>query len=85
MALLTLCMAFISLSNIYDQPTLIEFPPENATWLEEIKYRPITPVILAFLATMLLGINMNIVKYYDRRGFPSDVFAYTCYGVTNLV
>lgn len=37
------------------------------------------------IATLLIAINMNIVKYYDKRGFPADVFAYACYGLTNLI
>ena len=42
-------------------------------------------MVLALFATLFLGVNMNIVKYYDKRGFPSDVFAYSCYGITNLI
>ena len=41
--------------------------------------------MLALAATILLGINMNIVKYYDKQGFPADVFAYSCYGFTNFI
>jgi hypothetical protein len=48
-------------------------------------YKPVTPVILAFFATLLLGLNMNVVKYFDKKGFPADVFAFGCYGATNLV
>jgi hypothetical protein len=47
--------------------------------------KPIFPVTIALLATLLLGLNMNIVKYFDRKGFPADVFAYSCYGFTNLI
>ena len=28
---------------------------------------------------------MNLVKYFDKKGFPADVFAFSCYGATNLI
>lgn len=28
---------------------------------------------------------MNIVKYFDKKGFPADVFAFSCYGATNFI
>jgi len=85
MTLLTICMGLISLSNILDRSTIRMIPPANATQIELMKYHPVTPVLLALLATLLIAINMNIVKYYDKRGFPADVFAYSCYGFTNLI
>jgi drug/metabolite transporter (DMT)-like permease len=85
MALLTICMGLISLSNVLDISTTTLIPPENATYIELLKYHPVTPVTLALIATLLIAINMNIVKYYDKRGFPADVFAYACYGITNFI
>lgn len=77
-------MAFISLSNVLDNSTTTLHPPPDSTSFEALKYHPVTPVTLALFATLLIAINMNIVKYYDKRGFPADVFAYSCYGITNL-
>ena len=85
MVMLSLCMALISLSNIYDKDTRVQQPPPNASELEILTYNPSFPVCLALVATFLLGINMNLVKYYDRKGFPADVFAYACYGFTNFI
>jgi hypothetical protein len=84
MVFLTLCMTMISLSNVLDDDTRTIAPPIDATYFDQLSYRPITPVILALLATLLMGINMNIAKYYDRKGFPADVFVFGCYGVTNF-
>lgn len=84
MVFLTLCMAMISLSNVLDDDTRTIKPPVDATFIEQLGYRPIFPVILALLATLLMGINMNIAKYYDKRGFPAEVFVFGCYGVTNF-
>ena len=85
MIMLTICMALISLSNVFDSPKDEILIPLNLTNFEKILYEPITPVVFALLATMLMGINMNIVKYYSRQGFPPDVFAFSCYGLTNIV
>jgi hypothetical protein len=60
-------------------------PPADASDLEILFYRPVTPVSLALFATMLLGLNMNLVKYFDKRGFPADVFAFGCFGASNFV
>ncbi len=84
MVFLTLCMTMISLSNVLDDDTRTVVPPIDATYFELLSYRPITPVILALLATLLMGVNMNIAKYYDRKGFPADVFVFGCYGFTNF-
>lgn len=65
MALLTACMACISLSNVLDQSTAILEPSLLDNEIEKLKFHPVTPVMLALAATLLLGINMNIVKYYD--------------------
>lgn len=86
MTLLTACMASISLSDLVrveSASTLIANVDELT--FDTLKYKPITPVLLALVATLFLGINMNIVKYYDKNGFPSDVFAFSCYGVTNFL
>ena len=85
MAMLFLCMTFISLSNFVDKDTLLFQPPPDSTLGQTLLYRPITSVLSALLATILLGINMNVVKYFDKQGFPADVFAYTCYGASNLL
>lgn len=67
MLMLTICMALISLSNVWDYNTGADiFIPEGLSPLQNLKYEPITAVISTLLATMLLGINMNIVKYYSR-------------------
>ena len=46
---------------------------------------PATPVVFALFATILYGLNINIVKYFDKKGFPADVFAFSCFGATNLI
>lgn len=78
-------MALVSLSNVFDKDTRILNPPPTATEFEALAYNPVTPVTLAFFATLLLGLNMNIVKYFDKKGFPADVFAFSCFGATNLI
>lgn len=86
MGLLTMCMTLISLSDLIGVDTRVTLPvPENAEGIESLMYKPVTPVVLAFFATLLLGLNMNIVKYFDKKGFPADVFAFGCYGATNLI
>eukprot|EP00347_Sterkiella_histriomuscorum_P013462 403364621 len=85
MTLLTICMGCISLSNILDESTTQLIPQADETEIEMWKYHPVTPVLFALIATLLIAINMNIVKYYDKRGFPADVFAYSCYGITNFI
>ena len=66
MTLLTACMASISLSNAIRVEVSIDIIPDvDELSLETLEYKPITPVLLALLATLFLGINMNIVKYYD--------------------
>lgn len=79
-------MILISLSNIVGVDTRVTLLiPEHVEGIEELKYTPVTPVVLAFYATLLLGLNMNVVKYFDKKGFPADVFAFGCYGATNLI
>jgi drug/metabolite transporter (DMT)-like permease len=75
-------MGFISLSRVFEENYgLIEVVSN----INSIENKPIFSVTLALLSTLLLGLNINIVKYFDRKGFPSDVFAYSCYGFTNLI
>jgi hypothetical protein len=63
----------------------VNIPSIGATDVEILIFKPVTPVILALFATMLLGLNMNLVKYYDKKGFPADVFAFACFGASNFV
>lgn len=84
--MLTLCMTLISLSNLFGADTRVTLSPiDTMEGIEALMYAPVTPVIIAFFATLLLGLNMNIVKYFDKKGFPADVFAFGCYGATNLI
>ena len=82
----------ISLSNFGRHDNSYEYVPEeelpftsNIHFIHSLIRKPVLPVFFAFLATVLLGINMNVVKYFDKDGFPADVFVYTCYGFTNFL